>query len=529
LRTEVGDIRIEASGTLAVSAAAIEAAPPGDYTADVKLKFRSPLVGTPASLIDLDGALYLPMGFPPPGPEDTVELVSRPFTIPPDIDSITFYAMFLTDEIPGDTDHNDTFSAYLVTPDGARLVTTVDVATGRLQPALPLGSGFHYSTNQFAAKRVRVRDLAGTGVLVQLVLSIEDVGDSLGASAVLIDNVALRGQGGRVTIPVSTFESRTFDAFALNLTHVRDPFGAIVRGLGDVDRPPIGNFPGPEDNDFNGNGFPETAVPAPERGFMAVLSTGNEPFLFVQAEPDTVQAPCGDGVLEATEECDDGNRVSGDCCRATCELDPAGTVCDDGNACTTAGTCDGSGTCSTSPVSCDDGDPCTADSCDPSLGCQHIAVCSPTPTAPRTATPSVTSTPVPTATNTASPTVTPTPVPTDTPSPVPTDTPTSLPSDTPTLLPTDTPTSLPTNTPTALPTDTPTSPPTETPTAAATETPTPVPTDTPSPVPTDTPTSLPSDTPTLLPTDTPTALPTDTPTPLATDTPTSLPTDTPTP
>ncbi len=37
--------------------------------------------------------------------------------------------------------------------------------------------------------------------------------------------------------------------------------------------------------------------------------------------------PCGNGVLEAGEECDDSNSVSGDGCTSTCKLEP-GYVCD---------------------------------------------------------------------------------------------------------------------------------------------------------------------------------------------------------
>jgi Dictyostelium (slime mold) repeat len=45
--------------------------------------------------------------------------------------------------------------------------------------------------------------------------------------------------------------------------------------------------------------------------------------------------------------------------------------CADGNVCNGIERCDG-GTCVASdPIPCDDGDPCTADSCDPAIGCAH--------------------------------------------------------------------------------------------------------------------------------------------------------------
>src|SRR5581483_2287784 len=54
---------------------------------------------------------------------------------------------------------------------------------------------------------------------------------------------------------------------------------------------------------------------------------------------------CGNGILDPGEDCDDGNTRDGDCCSSTCTFEPAGSACDDGNACTTNETCDGAGTC----------------------------------------------------------------------------------------------------------------------------------------------------------------------------------------
>ncbi|HJQ96752.1 MAG TPA: hypothetical protein VJ826_00485, partial [Candidatus Polarisedimenticolaceae bacterium] len=52
---------------------------------------------------------------------------------------------------------------------------------------------------------------------------------------------------------------------------------------------------------------------------------------------------------------------------------PDGTPCGDGEAvCTPTDTCQ-SGACVGIPLSCDDGNPCTADSCTPGVGCQHPA------------------------------------------------------------------------------------------------------------------------------------------------------------
>ena len=115
-------------------------------------------------------------------------------------------------------------------------------------------------------------------------------------------------------------------------------------------------------------------------------------------------AACGNGLPDPGEECDDGNTIEGDGCDLLCVTDchadaecddgdpctadacsptgggggracasapvPDGTPCDDGNACSTADTCE-DGACEGAPVACNDGDPCTADRCDPAAGCVY--------------------------------------------------------------------------------------------------------------------------------------------------------------
>lgn len=78
----------------------------------------------------------------------------------------------------------------------------------------------------------------------------------------------------------------------------------------------------------------------------------------------------------AAVACDDGNPCTQESC------DPAvgckgkakadGGPCDDGNGCTKTDSCSG-GKCAGLAVSCDDGNACTADSCDPAAGCVHAA------------------------------------------------------------------------------------------------------------------------------------------------------------
>jgi RHS repeat-associated protein len=76
--------------------------------------------------------------------------------------------------------------------------------------------------------------------------------------------------------------------------------------------------------------------------------------------------------------CDDGNPCTVDSCDAgQCQHGPAatGTPCGDSNACNGAETCDGAGVCVGGPTPMvDDGNPCTADSCDPATGVAHVPV-----------------------------------------------------------------------------------------------------------------------------------------------------------
>jgi hypothetical protein len=74
--------------------------------------------------------------------------------------------------------------------------------------------------------------------------------------------------------------------------------------------------------------------------------------------------------------CDDGNLCTDDFCDpvqgcANPNSSP-GTPCDDADLCNGSETCDGAGTCQLgTPPNCDDGNPCTADSCDPTSGCAN--------------------------------------------------------------------------------------------------------------------------------------------------------------
>ena len=95
---------------------------------------------------------------------------------------------------------------------------------------------------------------------------------------------------------------------------------------------------------------------------------------------------CGDGLVEDSEQFDDGNSEAGDGCALDCTVElcwacagtpsacaPAdGAPCDDGNPCTAEDYCSGLVCVGGPPPSCDDGNVCTDDSCQPDSGCVHI-------------------------------------------------------------------------------------------------------------------------------------------------------------
>ncbi len=153
---------------------------------------------------------------------------------------------------------------------------------------------------------------------------------------------------------------------------------------------------------------------------------------------------CGDGIIEFPETCEFcGN---GTTTETSCANPPATPV--------TPTNCNGcSNFCQIE--SCDDLNPCTLDTCDPTLGCLNtvISPCPPTPTPTPSITPTNTATGTFTATATATPTRTPSKTPTNTLSPSPTITPTRTVTTTPTTTPVG-PTATPTITPTMSPTNT---------------------------------------------------------------------------
>lgn len=284
-----GDVTIETTGSLDVSSATLEANYGISAQADLDFRFRDPLVGVPTALNDFDGAALTAVGLPGGGPHDTVELVSDPFVVPADVDALSFDYAFLTNEQPFGL-HNDTFVAYLVAPGAETIYATVEATRSRPASLFP-DAGFLYWTGQFVRARIDLRSVAGLGVPVQVVFAIEDVGDSVGGSTVLLDNLVLRDRKGVASALFIDFENGDFTGFTPSVGNVDDAMAAVVLGIGDVDRAPFGNFPGPEDSDLFSDGQSVTLMTAPQGILMAVLATGREMLPFLQADGGTIIAP----------------------------------------------------------------------------------------------------------------------------------------------------------------------------------------------------------------------------------------------
>ncbi len=93
-------------------------------------------------------------------------------------------------------------------------------------------------------------------------------------------------------------------------------------------------------------------------------------------DPCTANQTCANGACTAgTAVCDDGSPCTTDACDATgaCSHSPASGGCEDGDPCTIADTC-AAGTCTAGkPRTCDDSNACTQDVCQTGIGCVYLA------------------------------------------------------------------------------------------------------------------------------------------------------------
>jgi hypothetical protein len=91
------------------------------------------------------------------------------------------------------------------------------------------------------------------------------------------------------------------------------------------------------------------------------------------ANPCSTGETCSGGRCAGGRTCDDGNPCTIDRCDPTfgCQTEPApqGTACTPESTCLVAAACDGYGSCTGAPRGCDDGNPCTWDTCQEGLGC----------------------------------------------------------------------------------------------------------------------------------------------------------------
>ena len=126
---------------------------------------------------------------------------------------------------------------------------------------------------------------------------------------------------------------------------------------------------------------PEALEPAPEPAHDVAEPT---PDVLSADTPDAspeATADAGPEVVACPGDCDDGQACTADTCQAngTCVHAPLpnGSPCDDGDVCTSGDACL-SGLCFASAlVACDDGDPCSTDACAPPEGCTHAPATGP--------------------------------------------------------------------------------------------------------------------------------------------------------
>ncbi len=153
-------------------------------------------------------------------------------------------------------------------------------------------------------------------------------------------------------------------------------------GAGNLDADPLFADPaGPDGNvaTLDGNDYRlSLGSPAIDAGTNAAPSLpltdldGNPRITGAMVDMGAYEFGGGDPCTSAAE-CDDGNLCTADSCDSGVCSNL--TSCNDGNACTTD-SCDAvTGECTVDPIVCGDADACTVDSCDPAIGCFIEALC----------------------------------------------------------------------------------------------------------------------------------------------------------
>ena len=104
----------------------------------------------------------------------------------------------------------------------------------------------------------------------------------------------------------------------------------------------------------------------------ADLDAGDSPT--ADAAADDADSPdTGPGDPCPTLNCDDGNACTADSCNGGCVHLANSATCEDGDACTVGETCSAKSCGGGGSVSCSDGNVCTSDGCDVVSGCVHLA------------------------------------------------------------------------------------------------------------------------------------------------------------
>ncbi len=91
---------------------------------------------------------------------------------------------------------------------------------------------------------------------------------------------------------------------------------------------------------------------------------------------DSCDAASGCQHSASAATCDDGNVCTDDSCDAAsgCQHVDNSAGCTDGSECTVSDTCQGGACVAGSALNCEDGNACTSDSCDAASGCQHLPI-----------------------------------------------------------------------------------------------------------------------------------------------------------
>ena len=105
------------------------------------------------------------------------------------------------------------------------------------------------------------------------------------------------------------------------------------------------------------------------------LVPANDGFACSDGDACTLSDSCLDGVCAAglAANCNDGNPCTDDSCEANggCVHTDNSLACDDGDVCTVGNQCVGGECVATGILACDDGNVCTVDLCDSLIGCTH--------------------------------------------------------------------------------------------------------------------------------------------------------------